>query len=362
MKGQQQNGFLDGNRFVVGLCCARRTPRPFDHMLWVVNNITLGGEFPMDGYNSHTDRLRGELITFARTARRILRSMLSTETPEATAFLARLKHLEERATLSHPRHLDPLRQEARRIWKEIPHLQELVPTAALSTTEDGADTEAEAETDGHKISLKPVPIGKHVLPPLPYPYDALEPYIDAKTMHLHHDEHHKSYVEGLNKAEKMMEKARETGNFDLIKHWEREAAFNGAGHYLHTLFWEIMSPKGGGKPTGELAKQIHRDFGSFAAFKKHFSAAAEKVEGGGWAILIWAPRSHRLEILQAEKHDNLSQQDQVPLLALDVWEHAYYLKYPNKRKKYIEAWWHVVNWPAVKRRYHHARHLLWKPY
>jgi superoxide dismutase, Fe-Mn family len=207
-----------------------------------------------------------------------------------------------------------------------------------------------------------VPIGKHKLPPLPYPYNALEPYIDEKTMRLHHDEHHRSYVEGLNKAEKMMELARQSGNFELIKHWEREAAFNGAGHYLHTLFWESMSPHGGGEPTGSLRRQIEQDFGSVDAFKNHFSAAAEKVEGGGWAILVWSPRAHRLEILQAEKHQNLSQQDTIPLLPLDVWEHAYYLQYPNRRKEYIAAWWNTVNWQHVKQRFKTARQVIWKPF
>ncbi|CAM3618113.1 Fe-Mn family superoxide dismutase [Marinicrinis lubricantis] len=207
-----------------------------------------------------------------------------------------------------------------------------------------------------------VPIGKHTLPPLPYAYNALEPYIDEKTMRLHHDEHHQSYVNGLNQAEKKMMEARRSGNFDLIKHWEREAAFNGAGHYLHTLFWETMSPEGGGKPEGAIAEQIRNDFGSFDAFKKHFSQAAEKVEGGGWAILVWSPRSRRMEILQAEKHQNLSQWDIIPLLPLDVWEHAYYLKYPNKRAKYIEAWWNVVHWPSVNERFRKARELKWQPF
>jgi len=208
----------------------------------------------------------------------------------------------------------------------------------------------------------PVPIGGHTLPPLPYPYNALEPHIDTKTMQLHHDIHHKSYVDGLNKAELEMQKARKTGDFALIKHWEREAAFNGAGHYLHTLFWNIMSPQGGGKPSGALAAEIDRDFGSFEAFKKHFSQAAEKVEGGGWAILVWSPRSHRLEILQAEKHQNLSQWDVIPLLALDVWEHAYYLKYQTERGKYVAAWWNVVNWPHVNERFTTARQVKWHPY
>lgn len=206
-----------------------------------------------------------------------------------------------------------------------------------------------------------VPIGGHKLPPLPYPYDALEPYIDQKTMKIHHDKHHLSYVEGLNKAELALQTARKNGQFDLIKHWERELAFNGAGHYLHTLFWTIMSPQGGGKPTGELAEAINRAFGSFEQFQQQFSAAAEKVEGGGWAIAVWSPRSRRIEILQAEKHQNLSQWDVIPLLALDVWEHAYYLKHQNDRAAYIKDWWHVVNWDEVSKRYLAASQLQWPP-
>ena len=211
-------------------------------------------------------------------------------------------------------------------------------------------------------SSQAVPIGGHKLPPLPYAYDALEPYIDEQTMRLHHDKHHKSYVDGLNKAEKMLKTARETNDFELIKHWEREAAFHGAGHYLHTIFWNIMRPDGGGKADGAIAAQINRDFGSFERFKQHFSHAADKVEGGGWAILVWSPRSHRLEILQAEKHQNLSQWDVIPLLVLDVWEHAYYLKYQNERKKYIDAWWNTVNWDHVNERFAQARRLKWMPY
>ncbi|MFB5268598.1 superoxide dismutase [Paenibacillus enshidis] len=209
---------------------------------------------------------------------------------------------------------------------------------------------------------RPVPIGGHTLPPLPYPYDALEPYIDEATMRLHHDKHHKSYVDGLNQAEKKLEEARKTNDFALVKHWERELAFHGAGHYLHTLFWETMSPQGGGTPVGALADQIRQDFGSFDAFKKQFSEAADKVEGSGWAILVWSPRAGHLEILQAEKHQNLSQWDVIPLLPLDVWEHAYYLKHQNERRKYIDDWWNVVNWPAVDRRFASASQLRWTPY
>jgi superoxide dismutase, Fe-Mn family len=217
-------------------------------------------------------------------------------------------------------------------------------------------------SSNEKSLSQAVPIGGHTLPPLPYPYNALEPYIDEKTMRLHHDVHHEGYVNGLNKAEKMMEKARLSGDFDLIKHWEREAAFNGAGHYLHTIFWEIMSPSGDGEPNGSIRDQINLSFGNFNAFKKHFSSAAEKVEGGGWAILVWSPRSHRLEILQAEKHQNLSQWDIIPLLVIDVWEHAYYLKYNTKRKDYIDNWWNIVNWPEVQRRFDVAQTVKWEPY
>ncbi|WP_139491514.1 superoxide dismutase [Brevibacillus dissolubilis] len=209
--------------------------------------------------------------------------------------------------------------------------------------------------ENHPTPEEPVPTGEHKLPPLPYSYDALEPYIDSETMRLHHDRHHKSYVDGLNKAEQMMALARSTNEFDLIKHWEREAAFHGAGHYLHTLFWNIMSPGGGRLSQGPLLTQINNDFGSFDAFKRHFSKAAETVEGGGWALLVWSTPARRLEILQAEKHQNHSQWENVPLLVLDVWEHAYYLSYRNNRQAYIDAWWNVVNWSYVEQRFEQAQ-------
>jgi superoxide dismutase, Fe-Mn family len=207
-----------------------------------------------------------------------------------------------------------------------------------------------------------VPIGKHVLPPLPYAYNALEPYISEEIMRLHHTKHHQSYVDGLNTAEEKLREARRRNQFDLIKHWEREAAFHGSGHYLHTIFWEIMNPRGGGKPKGELLAQIEKDFGSYDLFKKHFSEAAKKVEGVGWAILVWSPRSRRLEILQAERHQFLTQWDTIPLLVLDVWEHAYYLQYKNDRGKYVDQWWNVVYWPNVEKRFAEAKKLKWQPY
>ncbi|MBN8207123.1 superoxide dismutase [Bacillus sp. NTK071] len=206
-----------------------------------------------------------------------------------------------------------------------------------------------------------VPVGGHTLPPLPYAYNSLEPSISERIMRLHHDIHHQSYVDGLNKAELALQEARKNENFDLIKHWERELAFNGAGHYLHTLFWRIMSPNGG-TPTGRIVKEIKKSFGSFNQFKQQFTNAANKVEGSGWAILVWSPVSRRLEILQGEKHQNLSQWDVVPLLALDVWEHAYYLQYENNRKQYIDNWWKVVNWEEVNKRFEKARTITWEPF
>jgi superoxide dismutase, Fe-Mn family len=207
-----------------------------------------------------------------------------------------------------------------------------------------------------------VPPGQHQLPQLPYPYNSLEPYISEEIMRLHHDKHHQSYVDGLNKAEQKLQEARKTGDFSLVKHWERELAFHGSGHYLHTIFWENMSPEGGGKPKGDLARTIESYFGSFASFKKQFTEAANQVEGVGWALLVWSPRSRHLEILQSERHMNLTQWDTIPLLVLDVWEHAYYLQYKNDRQTYVNNWWNVVNWNDVEQRFQKAKTLKWKPY
>ncbi len=192
------------------------------------------------------------------------------------------------------------------------------------------------------------------LPELPYAYDALEPHYDEVTVRLHHDIHHKGYVDGLNNAEAKLAEAREKGDFGLVKHWERELAFHGSGHLLHTLFWTNMTPDGGGTPAGSLEERISQDFGSFEAFKKQFSAAAVAVEGSGWAVLVWNPEFKKLEILQAEKHQNLTQWGAVPLLTVDVWEHAYYLKYQNKRAAWVETWWNLVNWADVSQRFDKA--------
>ena len=191
---------------------------------------------------------------------------------------------------------------------------------------------------------------KHELPSLPYDYNALEPYYEERTLRLHHGAHHKAYVDGLNNAAAKMAEARKKGDFALVKHWERELAFHGSGHILHSMFWENMKPGGGGPAVGPVADWIERDLGGFETFKQQFSAAAAAVEGSGWALLCLLPVFNKLEILTAEKHQNLTQWGAVPLLVLDLWEHAYYLQYQNKRAAFIEAWWNLVNWDDVNRR------------
>lgn len=196
---------------------------------------------------------------------------------------------------------------------------------------------------------------KHELPPLPYDYNALEPYYDEQTVRLHHDKHHAAYVAGQNKAEEMLEEIRKTGDFAQIQHWEKQLAFHASGNQLHTLFWQNMAPNAGGEPGGELMKQIGADFGSFDNFKKQFSAAAAAVEGSGWVMLGWMPDYKKLYILQVENHQKLVVPGIEPLMVLDVWEHAYYLKYQNRRPDWIEAWWNLANWPDVQKRFDAAK-------
>lgn len=196
-----------------------------------------------------------------------------------------------------------------------------------------------------------IPPGQHQLPPLPYAYNALEPIISAKTLQIHHSQHHKSYVDGLNKAELKLVEARQKKDFSLVKHWERELAFHGSGHILHGIYWTVMAPVGkGGQPGMQTQNQINSSFGNFSAFKEQFRTAAIDVEASGWALLVWNPAWRRLEILNAEKHQNLTQWGSTPILVLDAWEHAYYLDYQNKRKDYVDAWFQIINWYEVERR------------
>jgi len=189
--------------------------------------------------------------------------------------------------------------------------------------------------------------GIYSLPPLPYDKAALEPHIDAQTMEIHHTKHHQAYVEGLNKATKALADIRDGGDARLIKHWSREVSFHGSGHINHTLFWNMMAPAGkggGGAPEGKLAEAINRDFGSFDKFVAHFKAAAGAVEGGGWAWLVLDVVSKRLLIIQQEKQQDMMLTGAHPILGIDVWEHAYYIKYQNKRAAYVTAFMNLINW------------------
>jgi Fe-Mn family superoxide dismutase len=193
------------------------------------------------------------------------------------------------------------------------------------------------------------------VPDLPYPYEALEPYIDSETMHLHHDKHHKAYVDNVNAALEGTEFAdlpieEVLTSLDRIPDNKRNAVRNnGGGHYNHSLFWEWMGPDGGGEPDGDLASAINAAFGSFADFQSKLKDAGVKQFGSGWAWLIHDGSG--LAIVSTANQDSPISQGNTPLLGVDVWEHAYYLKYNNRRPDYIDAWWNVVNWPRVAEGY-----------
>lgn len=200
---------------------------------------------------------------------------------------------------------------------------------------------------------------RYVLPPLPYRYDDLEPHIDAETMRLHHSEHHASYVRGLNEALDKLKEVREGDReANEVRSISRDLAFNGAGHFLHVLFWNAMSPRGGGQPSSDLAEKINDNFGSFDRFRTHFKAAAGQVQGSGWAIMSYEPTSAQLMVHMAEKHQDYLLPGGIPLLPIDVWEHAYYLKYQNRRGEYVDAFMEVINWEFVGRHYSGVRDLL----
>jgi len=196
--------------------------------------------------------------------------------------------------------------------------------------------------------------GLYELPPLPYAANALEPYIDKKTVKLHHDKHHAGYVKGLNAALDRLIEARGKGDFGLVKHWSREAAFNGSGHILHSLYWENMTPPQKKGCPDKLLEAVTRDFGGLKPFTGQFTAAAGAVEGSGWCILVHEPMAGRLMILQCEKHQDLAVWGAVPLLVCDVWEHAYYLKYQNRRAEYVESFMKIINWQEAAKRYDRA--------
>ncbi len=195
------------------------------------------------------------------------------------------------------------------------------------------------------------------LPSLEYAYDALEPHIDKETMEIHHTKHHQAYINNLNGALEKYEALREKGLEELLSSLDElpkdiywVVRNNGGGHFNHSLFWRLLSPNGGGEPKGELLEAINEGFGSFEAFKETFNKAAATRFGSGWAWLI-INKDHKLEVVSTPNQDNPLMEGNKILLGLDVWEHAYYLKYQNKRPDYIQAWWNVVNWDYVSEMY-----------
>jgi superoxide dismutase, Fe-Mn family len=196
---------------------------------------------------------------------------------------------------------------------------------------------------------------RYVLPDLEYDFGALEPHISGRIMELHHGKHHKAYVDGANKALERLQEARQKGNLDTVGALERKLAFNVSGHVMHSIFWCNLTPRGGGKPTGELAQTIERHFGSFDVFKQQLSKTAATIMGSGWAALMWDTVSAQPLIAQIHDHESSTMQGAVPLLVLDAWEHAYYLQYQNEKAKFFEAVWNLWNWQDVATRLEGAK-------
>ena len=195
----------------------------------------------------------------------------------------------------------------------------------------------------------------YTLPELGYDYGALEPHISATIMELHHSKHHKAYVDGANTALEKLAEAREQGDLANVNKLEKDLAFNLGGHVNHSVFWTNLSPEGGDQPTGDLASVLDENFGSFEKFQAHFNATALGVQGSGWSVLAWESIGSRPVILQFFDQQSNLPAGVVPLLMLDVWEHAYYLDYKNVRADYVKAFWNIVNWENVQQRLDSAR-------
>ena len=195
----------------------------------------------------------------------------------------------------------------------------------------------------------------YTLPDLPYDYPALEPHLSGRILELHHDKHHKAYVDGANKVLERLVEARSSGDYGSINQLEKNLAFHLSGHILHSLFWKNMSPNGGDKPTGELAAAIDDNLGSFDQFRAQLSEAANNVQGSGWAALSWEPLGKRLIIEQVYDHQGNVGQGGPPLLVLDMWEHAFYLQYEKRKAEWVDAFWDLVDWDDVSARFEKSR-------
>jgi len=197
----------------------------------------------------------------------------------------------------------------------------------------------------------------YILPDLDYDYGALEPHISGQIMQLHHDKHHAAYVKKANETLEQLDEARDKSDFTRIAGLEKSLAFNLSGHVLHSLFWRNLMPKGGGRPQGELAQALVRDFGSFEGFQKQINEVSGTIMGSGWGALIYEPMAGRLLTSQIYDHQSNLAQAGVPLLVIDAWEHAYYLQYKTEKAKFFEAVWNLWNWDDVSQRYAAARQM-----
>ncbi|RIJ77368.1 superoxide dismutase [Nakamurella silvestris] len=198
-------------------------------------------------------------------------------------------------------------------------------------------------------------MGQYTLPELPYDYAALEPFISGQIMELHHSKHHAAYVAGANTALEQMAEGREKESYGNIFLLEKNLAFHLGGHINHSIFWPNLSPDGGDKPDGELGAAIDEFFGSFDGFRGQFTAAANGLQGSGWAILAWDTLGQRLNIFQLFDQQGNIPAAQVPIVLLDMWEHAFYLQYKNVKADYVKAWWNVINWADATDRFNRAR-------
>jgi Fe-Mn family superoxide dismutase len=198
---------------------------------------------------------------------------------------------------------------------------------------------------------------KYTLPDLPYAYSALEPFYSAEQLQLHHDKHHAAYVEGANAVLEKLEAAREKKDFSTINQLQKSLAFHLSGHVLHSLLWNNLCPNGGGEPDGDLASSIGECFGSVDAMRSQMTEAAVNVQGSGWAALAWEPVGKVLVVEQIYDHQGNIGNGTVPLLVLDMWEHAYYLQHRNKKADWVSSFWRIVNWPDVARRFEKVRSL-----
>ena len=195
----------------------------------------------------------------------------------------------------------------------------------------------------------------YTLPDLDYDYSALAPHIAPEIMELHHSKHHAAYVTGINDALEQLAAAREKGDLGAVNKLSKDAAFHLGGHINHSVFWKNMSPDGGDRPDGELASAIDEYFGGFEGFQKHFNAVANGIQGSGWSMLVWDTLGQRMNINQLFDQQGNLPAGQIPLLQLDMWEHAFYLQYKNVKGDYVNAWWNVVNWADVAERFTKAK-------